>query len=265
MPTKGEKIGSGRLLRFITPQGAVSFGQLDNEGRIWETTDYFQSGAEYTGESFLIGEVKLAAPASPQKIVAVGLNYQDHAKEMKEELPQSPILFLKPPTAIIAHEDEIVLPALSQQVDYEAELAVIIGKQCRKISPEEAEDVILGYTCFNDVTARDLQKQDGQWTRAKSFDTFAPLGPWIETDFDPADVPIELYVNGNRRQSSRTSELIFAVPTLVSSISQVMTLLPGDVIATGTPSGIGPLASGDEVTVMIGGIGCLENRVVAEK
>lgn len=264
MPKRGEKLGPGRLLRYHTPAG-VSFGQLDNEGRIWETTDYFQSGAEYTGESLLIGEVKLAAPASPQKIIAVGLNYRDHAQEMGEELPGDPILFLKPPTAIIAHEEEIVLPSMSRQVDYEAELAVVIGKLCHKITPQEAEEAILGYTCFNDVTARDLQKQDGQWTRAKSFDTFAPLGPWIAPDLDPGDLPIELYLNGERRQASRTSNLIFKIPELLSAISQVMTLLPGDVIATGTPSGIGPLAPGDVVTVMIGGIGCLENRVVAGK
>ncbi len=264
MPNKGEKIGPGRLVRFHNPDGEVSYGQLDNEGRIWESTNYFQSGAEYTGASFLIGEVKLAAPAQPQKIIGVGLNYRDHAQEMGDELPNSPILFLKAPTAIIAHEEKIVLPKESERVDYEAELAVVIGKECRRVDPHQASDFILGYTCFCDVTARDLQKLDGQWARAKSFDTFAPLGPWIEPQLEAGDLPIELYLNGQLKQSSRTSELIFDVPTLVSSISQVMTLLPGDVIATGTPSGIGPMAPGDVVTVMIGGIGCLENQVGAD-
>mgnify|MGYP000844170853 FL=1 len=265
MANKGEQISSGRLVRFFDPQGELKYGQLDNEGRIWETTDYFQSQAVYTGESYWIGEVRLAAPSSPQKIIAVGLNYRDHAQEMGEELPQSPVLFLKPPTAVIGHEEEIVLPPISKQVDYEAELAVIIGRKCRNISPQEADSVILGYSCFNDVTARDLQKQDGQWTRAKSFDTFAPLGPWIQQGIDPGDLPIELYLNGERKQASSTSQLVFSVPELVSAISQVMTLLPGDVIATGTPAGVGPLAPGDVVTVLIGGIGCLENRVSGGK
>ncbi len=264
MPNQGEKISRGRLLRFYVEE-KLKWGQLDNEGRIWETTDYFQSDPAYTGASFLIGQVKLAAPSSPEKIVAVGLNYRDHAREMHEDLPSSPVLFLKPPTAVIAHEEEIIIPPLSAQVDYEAELAVIIGRKCRCVAPAEADAVILGYSCFNDVTARDLQRQDGQWTRAKSFDTFAPLGPWIQQDLDPGDLPIELFVNGARRQASRTSEMIFTVPELVSAISQVMTLQPGDVIATGTPAGIGTLTAGDEVTVMIGGIGCLENRVSGGK
>jgi 2-keto-4-pentenoate hydratase/2-oxohepta-3-ene-1,7-dioic acid hydratase in catechol pathway len=193
--------------------------------------------------------------------VAVGVNYQDHAAEFKKDLPKEPLLFLKPSTAVLGPQEPIHLPSRSRRVDYEAELAVVIRKRTSKIGPEETPDFILGYTCINDVTARDLQKEDGQWTRAKGFDTFAPLGPWIVTDLSPDNLKIESYLNGERRQSASTVQLIFKVPALVSFISQVMTLLPGDVIATGTPAGVGPMKSGDTIEVVIEGIGRLTNPV----
>jgi 2-keto-4-pentenoate hydratase/2-oxohepta-3-ene-1,7-dioic acid hydratase in catechol pathway len=194
--------------------------------------------------------------------VALGLNYHDHAAELGLEIPREPLLFLKPPSSVIGPYDEIIYPAQSSQVDYEAELAVVVGKRCSKVRPVQAQDYILGYTCFNDVTARDLQYKDWQWTRAKSFDTFAPFGPWIETAIeDPHKLAISLSVNGVIKQSSNTSNLIFNIYDLISYISNIMTLEKGDVIATGTPAGIGPLQRGDTVRVTIGGIGVLENRV----
>jgi 2-keto-4-pentenoate hydratase/2-oxohepta-3-ene-1,7-dioic acid hydratase in catechol pathway len=212
-----------------------------------------------------LSELKVLAPCVPSKIVAVGLNYRTHAAEVKMELPQEPILFLKPSTAVIGPEETILYPAMAKRVDYEGELGVVIGKKCQAVSVEQAPDYILGYTCINDVTARDLQKKDGQWTRAKGFDTFAPLGPFIETELDPSDLRIETFLNQENKQSASTSDLIFPVPYLVSFISRVMTLLPGDVIATGTPEGIGPMRPGDLVEVSIEGIGILRNRVADKK
>jgi 2-keto-4-pentenoate hydratase/2-oxohepta-3-ene-1,7-dioic acid hydratase in catechol pathway len=208
--------------------------------------------------------VRLLAPCVPGKIVAVGLNYRDHAAELGLAVPAEPVIFLKPATAVTGPGDGIRFPPMSAQVDYEAELGVVIKDRVKDIGPGEAAAHILGYTCANDVTARDLQKKDGQWTRAKSFDTFCPVGPWIETELDPGDLLIESFLNGNRRQSSRTSRFIFPVPSLVSFISQIMTLLPGDLIITGTPAGIGPMRPGDEVEVRIEGIGSLKNRVIAD-
>jgi 2-keto-4-pentenoate hydratase/2-oxohepta-3-ene-1,7-dioic acid hydratase in catechol pathway len=205
---------------------------------------------------------RILAPSLPTKIVALGLNYHDHAAELGLEIPREPLLFLKPPSSVIGPYDEIIYPAQSSQVDYEAELAVVVGKRCSKVRPVQAQDYILGYTCFNDVTARDLQYKDWQWTRAKSFDTFAPFGPWIETAIeDPHKLAISLSVNGVIKQSSNTSNLIFNIYDLISYISNIMTLEKGDVIATGTPGGIGPLQRGDTVRVTIEGIGVLENRV----
>jgi len=212
-----------------------------------------------------MGEVKLLAPCLPSKIVALGLNYRDHAEEMKVTLPQEPLLFIKPSTSVIGPGDTIIYPKMSKRVDYEAELAVVIGKAAKKVSEERAADYILGYTCLNDVTARDLQPQNGQWTTAKGFDTFAPIGPWIVTDIDPHHLDVSSYLNGERRQHSNTKNLIFGPRQLVSFISRVMTLLPGDVIATGTPSGIGPMAIGDKIDVVIEGIGTLSNDVAAEE
>ena len=212
------------------------------------------------GEVIGLEEVELLAPACPSKIVCVGLNYTEHARELKMPLPDEPILFLKPPSAVLSPGGEIAIPPSSSQVDFEGELGVVIGKRCKAMMAEDAEKCILGYTCFNDVTARDLQQKDGQWTRAKSFDTFAPFGPWIGK-IDPSNAKIQTRVNGEIRQRSNTSDLIFSVPELVEFISGVMTLLPGDVIATGTPPGVGPLQKGDVVEVEIEGIGVLRNPV----
>ncbi|MEI9475306.1 MAG: fumarylacetoacetate hydrolase family protein [Deltaproteobacteria bacterium] len=212
-----------------------------------------------------VEEVRLLSPCLPSKIVAVGVNYRDHAEEMKLGLPKVPLLFLKPSTSVIGPEEAIIYPTLADRVDYEAELAVVMRKVAKAVSEEKAAEHILGYTCLNDVTARDLQTKDGQWTRAKGFDTFAPMGPWIETEIDPSHLEISSYLNGERRQHSNTTQLIFGPLQLVSFISHIMTLLPGDVIATGTPSGIGPMAIGDRIDVVIEGIGTLSNTIVASE
>lgn len=215
--------------------------------------------------SYKFDRVKLVSPAAPSKIVAVGLNYRDHAEELNMPIPDEPIIFIKPSTTMIGEGDAIILPESSSRIDYEAELAVLVGRRARKVKEAEASRYILGYTCGNDVTARDLQQKDGQWTRAKSFDTFNPLGPWIETELDPSNLEIKLLLNGEIRQSSSTSEMIFPVAKLVSFISHVMTLLPGDVIMTGTPPGVGKIEPGDEVVVEIEGIGRLRNFVEKDK
>jgi len=205
--------------------------------------------------------VKLFAPVQPTKIICVGRNYAEHAKELGNDVPKVPLIFFKPPSAIINPGDSIVLPPQSQQVEHEAELVVVIGKRGRNITTEQARDYILGYTIGNDVTARDLQKSDGQWTRAKGFDTFCPFGPWIDTDFDVSDALITCRVSGQPRQMASTRDMIFNVGTLVAYISSVMTLEPGDIIFAGTPAGVGALAAGDEVVVEIEGLGRLSNPV----
>lgn len=205
---------------------------------------------------------KLLAPALPGKIIAVGLNYRDHAAEMGLEMPEEPVLFMKPSTSVIGPTEDIIYPSQSSRVDYEAELAVVISRRCRDVSAKDAKSVILGYTCLNDVTARDLQVKDGQWTRSKSFDTFAPIGPWIETGIDdPNCLDITSRLNGQVKQSSNTCNLIFDVFQLVEYISSVMTLQKWDIIATGTPAGIGPMERGDEVEIEVEGIGTLTNRL----
>jgi 2-keto-4-pentenoate hydratase/2-oxohepta-3-ene-1,7-dioic acid hydratase in catechol pathway len=217
---------------------------------------------EPTGVCHRVSELRLLAPCTPSKIVALGLNYRSHAAELKMEMRPEPLIFLKPSTSVIGPEDKIIYPDSSRRVDYEGELGVVIKTQARRVSRDEANRYILGYTCFNDVTARDLQSKDGQWTRAKGFDTFAPIGPGIETELDPSHLSLETLLNGESRQKTNTSDLIFSVPELVSFISHVMTLLPGDVIATGTASGIGPMQPGDTVEVRIEKIGTLRNFVV---
>lgn len=213
-------------------------------------------------DSIALAGARLMPPVMPTKIVCVGINYRSHAEEMGHEIPTDPVLFLKPTTAMNGPDGEVHLPDMSHQVDYEGELAVVIGRRAHRIGRQEADEHILGYTCANDVTARDLQRMDGQWTRAKSFDGFCPLGPWVETDIDPADLLVETLLNGEVVQSGRTSDMIFDPLTLVSFASHVMTLLPGDVVLTGTPGGIGPMKSGDVVEVRIEGIGSLLNRAV---
>lgn len=207
-------------------------------------------------------EVELLAPCQPSKIVALGRNYAAHAAEHGAEVPSEPLFFLEPPSAVIGPGAPIIYPAhLSQQVEHEAELAVVIGRRARHVRREEALSFVLGYTCGNDVTARDLQERDGQWSRAKGFDTFCPLGPWIETELDITDLAVRCRVNGELRQDGRTRDLVFPLDELIAHVSAVMTLEPGDVLLTGTPAGVGPLQPGDRVAVEVEGIGVLENSV----
>jgi 2-keto-4-pentenoate hydratase/2-oxohepta-3-ene-1,7-dioic acid hydratase in catechol pathway len=212
-----------------------------------------------------LSEVRLLAPSLPSKIVAIGLNYADHAAEGNRELPKEPMLFIKPSTAVIGPGDEIVYPPQTANLHHEGELAIVIGGTARNVSPADAWRYVLGYTCANDVTARDLQRRDVQFTRGKGFDTFAPLGPWIVTGIDPSDLGLEVRVNGEVRQKSRTAQLIFNCDYLVSFISQVMTLLPGGVISTGTPAGVSAMKVGDAVEVEIEKIGCLRNTIAAPR
>jgi 2-keto-4-pentenoate hydratase/2-oxohepta-3-ene-1,7-dioic acid hydratase in catechol pathway len=209
-------------------------------------------------------EVKLVAPSLPSKIVCVGRNYVEHAKELGNEVPKVPLIFLKPPSSIISDGQAIVLPPQSRQVEHEGELVIVMGKRARNITAEDAKHFILGYTIGNDVTARDLQKSDGQWTRAKGFDTFCPFGPWIDTEFDPSDAVVTVRVNGQMRQMASTRDMVFSVGVLVAYVSSVMTLEPGDLIFTGTPSGVGELHAGDRVDVEIDGLGRISNPVRAE-
>jgi 2-keto-4-pentenoate hydratase/2-oxohepta-3-ene-1,7-dioic acid hydratase in catechol pathway len=210
---------------------------------------------------YQVDEVRLLAPIVPSKIICVGRNYVAHAKEHNAEVPEVPLLFLKPPSSISNPNDKIILPPQSRQVEHEAELAVVIGKRGRWIALEETSEYICGFTIANDVTARDLQRSDGQWTRAKGFDTFCPFGPWIQTDFDPADALITCHVNGEMRQMASTRDMVFSVRQLIAYASSVMTLEPGDLLLTGTPAGVGPLKSGDIVEVSIEGLGKLTNPV----
>jgi 2-keto-4-pentenoate hydratase/2-oxohepta-3-ene-1,7-dioic acid hydratase in catechol pathway len=211
-----------------------------------------------------LGRVRLLAPVLPSKIVCVGRNYVEHAAEFSNPVPKEPLLFLKPPSSLIGPEDPIVLTPLSQNVHHEAELAVVMGRTCRLLADDEdTGPYVLGFTCVDDVTARDLQRSDGQWTRSKSFDTFCPLGPLIETELDLARSNVAAYVNGERRQHAPLTDMLFSVDVIVRYISSVMTLLPGDVIATGTPAGVGPLHAGDTVEVVVDGIGTLRNPVAA--
>ncbi len=251
-----------KIVRIDAEANDITYGAVEPEGiRLYHGSPFVQW--ERSEAVLPITEVKLLAPVIPTKVVAVGKNYADHAAEMDSDVPESPILFLKPPTSVIGPMVPIKLPPESHEVHHEAELAVVIGKVTRHVESEDVSNHILGYTAANDVTARDLQRSDGQWTRAKSFDTFCPLGPAIDTEFDPTEPnSISCTVNGSVRQDGATSDLIFGVAELVSFISKVMTLLPGDVILTGTPAGVGPITDGDRVEVEIEGIGVLLNPVV---
>jgi 2-keto-4-pentenoate hydratase/2-oxohepta-3-ene-1,7-dioic acid hydratase in catechol pathway len=256
-----------RIVRF-KKNGAARYGILKDDSIQVLAKDPFKtysSGGifEYSGKSYPLNEVKLLAPVIPSKIICLGLNYKTHAEESGAELPPEPLIFLKPPSAVIGPGDAIVLPRSWKAVDYEAELAVVIGKPAKYVSEKESRGFVFGYTCFNDVSERFYQKADGQWSRAKGFDTFAPIGPWIETEIKPDNLKIEAYLNGKVRQSDRTSSLIFGISTLISFISNVMTLMPGDVIATGTPAGVGAIKAGDIVEVKIQNIGALQNPVSA--
>lgn len=259
-----------RVVRF-TPQPDAGlgndplFGILEDDDQITIISgDPIYHGIQKTAAKVELTKVRLLAPVIPRsKIVCVGKNYADHAAEMGSEVPAEPIIFLKPNTSVIGPGDTIVWPAMAPTIDYEAELAIVIGRVCKEVPKERVKDVIFGYTMANDITTRELQKRDGQWTRAKSFDTFCPLGPWIETEFIPGTQRISLTVNGETKQDASISQMIFGIEDIVAFVTQVMTLLPGDVIITGTPAGIGPLPEKSTVTVSIAGLGELTNKVSA--
>lgn len=217
---------------------------------------------ERSGQKLPLSKARLLPPVLPSKVVAVGRNYAEHAKELGHEVPDTPVIFSKPSTSVIGSGDPVVYPSFSSEVHYEAELAVVIGRLCKEVPRERVKDVILGYTCANDVTARDIQRTENQWTRAKGFDSSCPLGPWTETELDPSDLGIMCTVNGEQRQLGRTSDMVRSIEDLIVHITEAMTLLPGDVILTGTPAGVGPLNVGDEVAVTIEGIGTLTNKVI---
>lgn len=243
---------------------SISFGIVDEEEHelVVLKADPMFAGYDPTGERVPLAEAKLLAPVIPRsKVVAVGKNYRDHAAEMGGEAPAEPLLFLKPNTAVIGPGDAIVLPPESSQVEFEGELAVVIGRIARRVNEADAASVIFGYTVANDVTARDLQRSDGQWTRAKGFDTFCPLGPVIDTELDLERGTIETSVNGERRQEGRLADMVHSIPAIVAYASNVFTLLPGDVILTGTPAGVGPIVAGDTVEVSVSGLGTLANPV----
>lgn len=259
-----------RIVRFGT-KGRARYGVLDGntirglQGSPFAGSRGVGDSLSFDGKTCDPAKVKLLAPCTPSKLVCLGVNYRSHAEETGLPLPALPLIFLKPSTAVIGPEEKIVLPPLpKRRVDYEAELGLVVGRRAKDVPKEKVDEYILGYTCVNDVSERYAQRDDGQWTRSKSYDTFAPIGPWIETDISPDDLKVESYLNGEVRQSGRTSDLIFGVSELVSFISGIMTLLPGDVIATGTPSGIGRMNPGDVIEVKIEGIGTLRNLVADE-
>jgi 2-keto-4-pentenoate hydratase/2-oxohepta-3-ene-1,7-dioic acid hydratase in catechol pathway len=253
-----------RIARFVV-DGEVAFAvveSVEGEPHLAELAGHPFGALAFTGRRLALSEVKLLAPVLPSKVVAIGRNYAEHASEMGGDVPEQPLLFLKPSTAVVGPGDKIAYPPSSERVDFEGELAVVIGRLCRDVPEERAAEVVLGYTCANDVTARDQQKTDGQWSRAKGYDTFCPLGPWIETDLVIADRRVTTTLNGAVKQDGRTSQIVHKVPGLIAHITSCMTLLPGDVILTGTPAGVGPMNVGDEVSVEIEGIGRLTNMVV---
>jgi 2-keto-4-pentenoate hydratase/2-oxohepta-3-ene-1,7-dioic acid hydratase in catechol pathway len=257
-----------RIVRFSPgPDSGLGtdplFGVLEDDATITVITgDPIYSGIQKTAATVPVSKVRLLAPVIPRsKVVCIGKNYADHAAEMGGVVPDEPIIFLKPNTSVIGPNDTIVWPDMSERIDHESELAIVIGRLCKDVPLERVNDVIFGYTIANDVTARDLQQKDGQWTRAKSFDTFCPLGPWIDTDFIPGTQKITATVNGELKQSAQLSDMIFKVPEIINFVSRVMTLLPGDIILTGTPAGIGPMAAGADATMAIEGLGELTNKV----
>ena len=250
-----------KYVRFMNCENEMGYGFIQGEQIQLLDRNFLDPLSKPTNIWLSLDEVTLLAPVQPSKVICVGLNYALHIKEMNHSLPVDPVIFMKPPSCVIGPEAEIIYPKISQRVDYEAELAVVIGTTIKDAAEVEATKGIFGYTCANDVTARDLQTKDGQWTRGKSFDTFCPIGPWIVTDIDPSQLDVQLLLNGEVKQSSNTQYFITSVPKLVSFISQVMTLVPGDVILTGTPEGVGPMQSGDEVIVKIQAIGELHNTL----
>jgi 2-keto-4-pentenoate hydratase/2-oxohepta-3-ene-1,7-dioic acid hydratase in catechol pathway len=259
-----------RIVRFSAPADLgvgtdPLFGVLNDQDSILVLRgDPIYSGIVPQDKSLKLSDVKLLAPVIPRsKVVCIGKNYADHAAEMGSVVPTEPIIFIKPNTSVIGPNETIIWPSMSERVDHEVELAIVIGRICKEVPAAKARDVIYGYTIANDVTARDLQKKDGQWSRAKGFDTFCPLGPWVETEFVPKDQKITATLNGEIKQSSVLSEMIFKIPQIIEFVTKVMTLLPGDVILTGTPAGIGPMPAGASISVAIEGLGTLTNKVSA--
>jgi 2-keto-4-pentenoate hydratase/2-oxohepta-3-ene-1,7-dioic acid hydratase in catechol pathway len=250
-----------KIVRYQNEDGAA-WGIL-SDGVVYATRGTPFVDLESTSEPVAGG--RLLAPVTPRTVLCVGRNYRSHAEEFGNKVPDEPLLFLKPPAAVIGPGDKIVYPALSQRVDPEAELVLVIGRTARHVTAANAWDVIGGYTCGNDVTARDIQKSDGQWTRGKGFDTFCPIGPWVDTDYDPTDVTVSCTVDGERRQDGRTKDLIFPIPYLIEYITRFTTLHPGDVILSGTPEGVRPVEPGNTITVEVEGLGLLTNQVVAEQ
>ncbi|WJX99007.1 fumarylacetoacetate hydrolase family protein [Curtobacterium sp. 458] len=254
-----------KIARFSSKGEDPRYGILDERDLVVLAGDPMYQGFETTGERVPLKEAKLLAPVIPRsKVVGVGLNYAEHASEMDERSGDDPVVFLKPNTTVIGPDDPIRLPAGVGRVDHEGELAIVIGSLAKNVRREDFASVILGYTIANDVTARDLQARDGQWTRAKGFDTFCPLGPAIETEIDPSDIRLETRVDGELRQAASTSEMIHDIPTLIEFVSSIWTLLPGDVILTGTPAGVGEIRDGEVVEVTISGLGSLTNPVIAK-
>ncbi|ANZ38256.1 2-hydroxyhepta-2,4-diene-1,7-dioate isomerase [Lentzea guizhouensis] len=248
-----------RIARVAHPQG-VAFVAVHGEEAA-EIAEHPFGEPTFTGRKWPLADVRLLAPILPTKIIGVGRNYADHAAELGNEVPAEPLIFFKPNTSVVGPNVEIKLPAASERVDFEGELAVIIGQPCREVPRAKAMGVVMGYTIANDVTARDLQKKDVQFTRAKGFDTFCPMGPFIETEFDPSDVRVVTEVDGEVKQDGRTSLMVHDIPSLIEYVSAIMTLLPGDVILTGTPAGVGPLTAGQTVSVTVDGLGTLTNPV----
>jgi 2-keto-4-pentenoate hydratase/2-oxohepta-3-ene-1,7-dioic acid hydratase in catechol pathway len=250
-----------RIARFSV-EGEPSFGVVEGD-EVAALASHPFGPVSFSGERHALGAVRLLAPVIPTKVVAIGKNYADHAREMGGEPPAAPVIFLKPSTAVVGPGDAIARPPSVERLDYEGELAVVIGRLARDVPRERALDAVLGYTCANDVTARDQQATDGQWSRAKGYDSFCPLGPWIETDLDPGAARVTTTLNGETKQDAPTSLLLHDVATLIAYVTSVMTLLPGDVLLTGTPAGVGPMQVGDEVSVTVDAVGTLTNRVVA--
>ncbi|MDD4076101.1 MAG: fumarylacetoacetate hydrolase family protein [Eubacteriales bacterium] len=251
-----------RIARFML-QDRVFYGELRGDA-VYPVEGAPFDGLAFTGEKLSLAEVRLLAPCTPSKVVCVGKNYRDHVAEMADgtaDVPEAPLLFIKPSTCVIGPGEEIIYPACSERVDHEAELGVVIGKTAHNIAAGTAQDYIFGYTCLNDVTARDIQKREGQWTRGKAFDTFCPIGPWIETALDAQHTGLRSRLNGKLRQDSNTANMIHSIDKLLCVMSECMTLLPGDVVATGTPAGIGPMQRGDVIEVEIDGIGTLVNTL----
>jgi 2-keto-4-pentenoate hydratase/2-oxohepta-3-ene-1,7-dioic acid hydratase in catechol pathway len=257
-----------RIARFSVSD-QIAFGVVDGDDsdastlKISAIDGHPYAPFERTDATFALADVRLLPPTLPNKLIGIGKNYAEHAREMGGDAPETPVMFLKPTTSVIGPNDAVVLPVQSHQVEFEGEIGVVIGRLAREVPPERVAEVILGYTCANDVTARDLQQVDGQWTRAKGFDSFCPLGPWIETELDADRLGVRTEVNGEVRQQASASEMVHSISDLVVFASSIMTLLPGDVILTGTPAGVGELAAGDEVRITVAGVGTLHHRVVA--